>query len=199
MNLEETWRKLSITSPKLNAREVQGAIANKKEGVLKKLQNQFFLKMIFIVLFSLLYLTLVLLLNDLIVRLLIGILFVTHLIALAYAYGQWQRIKQPVDYESPALEVLKETLRRLRTALKLEERFGLFIYPIAASAGFFIPLTLKFSWEELLDKTFIWIVLFITILVLTPLSHYFAKRMNKLAFGKYITKLESSLEEFDRE
>ena len=94
-------------------------------------------------------------------------------------------------------ETLKTYSKRVKQMLKYEEKVGVFLYPIAASAGFFLSLMQKKTWDQVMADPMILLVLLISIVVLTPLGYLFAKWLNNVAFGKYLTQLDKRIEELE--
>lgn len=74
-------------------------------------------------------------------------------------------------------------------SLKFQRRSALFIYPLAATCGFFLGLSVENNVSAMLQSRSIWIVLLITILVLTPISYYVAILLEQVGYGRYLDQL----------
>ena len=196
MDIEKAWKE-SAAEISISRNEIKKSLRQRPESVLRKLRNQLFIKLLFTILFTILYIILVIAYQDLLVRILFGVLIILHIVGIVYFTKQWQRLKAEVLMDQAILEVLKEYHRIITISLRYEHLIGLMLYPVAASAGFFLALTQELSWQEIMDSRMIWIVWFVTIVLLTPLSHLLAKWMNKVGFGKYLKKLEGHIEELE--
>lgn len=198
MDIEKAWQeKVSETS--ISRDEIRNSLRQKPEGVMKKLRSQLLLKTIFTIVFTIIYIALVIGYEDLLVRLLFSVLIVTHVVGVVYFVKQWQILRKEVAMDRPILEVLKEYHRVIKVSLRYEHLTGLMLYPVAASAGFFFALTQERSWQEIMESRVIWVTWFVTIVLLTPLAHLLAKWMNKVAFGKYQKKLEDQIMEMENQ
>lgn len=189
MDIEKTWQE-SEPGISISPKEIRESMRQRPEGVLRKLRNQLLIKLIFTVVFTIGYIVLVVLFDDLFVRLLFGVLILVHLVGIWFFTRQWLRLKRELDFAGPVIGVLEEYLVSIRRTLKVEELTGLLLYPVAGSAGFFFSLTQEMDWSRIMESRWIWITWLITIVVLTPLAHLLAKWMNRVSFGKYLSRLD---------
>ena len=196
MDIEKAWKE-SGSEISISRSEIRKSLKQRPESVLRKLRNQLLFKLLFTVLFTLAYTAIAIYFEDLFVRILFSVLIILHIVGVIYFTRQWQRLRQEVSMDRPILEVLKEYRRVITISLRYEHLTGLLLYPVAASAGFFLALTEELSWQEIMESRMIWIIWFITIVLLTPLSHVLAKWMNKVSFGKYVKKLEGHIKEME--
>jgi hypothetical protein len=118
---------------------------------------------------------------------------VAHLIGLVFFIRRYQRAKSLQLGENDSRQTLKLYIENIKATLRQEELGGLILYPIAAAGGFFFSLLEKMSLEEALADNRILITLLILMIILTPLSHWLARWMNRKTFGKYLKELEERL------
>ena len=196
MDIEKAWKD-SGAEVSISRNEIVRSLKQKPESILRKLRNQLFTKLLFTTVFTLLYTLILFNYDDLLVRVLFGVLIATHIIGIVYFTRQWRRLKDEVSMDRPILEVLREYQRIVQTSLRYEHLTGLMLYPVAASAGFFFALTQELDWQQIMESRMIWIIWFVTIVLLTPLAHLLAKWMNKVSFGKYVRRLDGHIKELE--
>jgi H+/Cl- antiporter ClcA len=117
--------------------------------------------------------------------------------------GVWfnNRIIKTYLKEIPKDESLKSYLERLtkgmRRAFRAVEITAIFIYPIAMTAGFLIPMTLENKLDQFSKGPFLWVLLFSLFVIITPLCFWLTRVLNKLAFGKYIDEIQKVLQQIE--
>lgn len=129
------------------------------------------------------------------------IMIIYNLFLLYISWRLYQRVNPTI---SPAANVLAELNRHyhdFQQWWKLQIRISLFVYPIAVSAGFLFGgmLSSGKSLEELMSKPFFGWSLLVSIIVLVPVSIWFAKWMFKRSFGKHLKALKQNMDELSRE
>lgn len=86
---------------------------------------------------------------------------------------------------------------QFRIWFRQQMRYALFVYPVAAAGGYLLGGAIGSGKPiaEFMSHPFVIIMLFVSIIILVPLSYWLAKWMNKVAFGKYVDQLEKRIEE----
>lgn len=196
MKIEDTWK--SIDSP-LSTDEIQKGLKTKPADVLRKLNKRLWWKIAFTVLFTPVYIAMVFYLTDWLPQLLFGILASFHIVGLVFYIQRYRKAKQLNMASANVVETLKLYAVNVRSTIRMEELLGLMLYPIAGSAGFFFSLLEKMRLEEALNDQRIWIVLLISIVVITPLAHLLARWMNKKTFSKLLKQLDERIYELERD
>lgn len=170
---------------------------------LQKLMKQWNMRIVFTLILSPMWLVAMLYFNEIIIKLLMGLVLGSNLWSLYISLRLKDRIKDANNSSMPVLDYLKTTHKLISTAIKLEEQVFIFIYPISVAAGFFAGLSLSGAVNDIMghaDKVQnVFMVLFGSMVVLTPLSHLFARWLNKLAFGNYLKELERLISAYEQE
>lgn len=170
---------------------------------LQKLMKQWNMRIVFTLILSPMWLVAMLYFNEIIIKLLMGLVLGSNLWSLYISLRLKDRIKDANNSSMPVLDYLKTTHKLISTAIKLEEQVFIFIYPISVAAGFFAGLSLSGAVNDIMghaDKVQnVFMVLFGSMVVLTPLSHLFARWLNKLAFGNYLKELERLISAYEPE
>lgn len=196
MDLQELW------SQEPEREDIQPTILPKKgKHPLQQLRRILWLHLVYVYLISLGYLFLIYSVDELYLRLIISVvasfngfyIWRTHqLLARQHTIG--------LDTSMSLLQVLKEQYSLITQFIKQSEKMGLLFYPISAAGGMMFgavsgsgkPLTTL--WLE----AWFWPTLLVLACILTPLSHYSAKWMNKKAFGKHLDRIASMIHELEQ-
>ncbi len=196
MEIENIWKRLA-SEDSLSESEIKGSLRLKNQDVLRKINRRLLWKIIFTLLFTPIYAALVFYLEDWFPQLLFSVLVLTHLVALVFFFKRYQKARNLHMSSESVVETLKLYRDNVRSTIKLEELSGLAIYPIAAAAGFFFSLMEKMTWEQALQEKIVWIVLLISVIIITPLAHLLARWMNRKTFGSLLNRLDRRIEELE--
>lgn len=130
---------------------------------------------------------------------LISIIIVAYIISGIILIKERKIINDEIDLSGNLKSTLELFYFKVKRILHYEEMIGLTLYPISASAGFIVGLNAESDNSDFFDDWKGWAILGVVLLVLTPLCHAFAKWMNRVAFGKYLKKLEETLLELNKQ
>jgi hypothetical protein len=170
---------------------------------LQKLNRQWNMRIAFTVVIAPLWLVAVFYFHEIIIQLLMGLVFLANLWSLYISLKLKNKMQKDAGLNLPVLENLKTTHNLISTAIKLEERVFIFIYPISVAAGFFAGISVSGASNNIAHHPVkvltILSILAGCIIILTPLSHFFAKWLNKLAFGNYLKELNRVIESYESE
>ena len=90
MKIEDTWK--SIDSP-LSVDEIKKDLRSKPQDVLRKLNKRLWWKIVFIVLFTPIYIAMVFYLDSWLPQLLFAILAISHLVGLVFFIRRYRKAK----------------------------------------------------------------------------------------------------------
>lgn len=170
---------------------------------LQKLKRQWNLRIAFIIAIAPLWVFAVFYFNEIIIQLLMGAVFLANVWSLYLSFNLKRKMQQASNSNLPVLEYLKTNYNLINTAIKLEERVFIFIYPISVAAGFFAGLSINGPVNSIANQPekaqTIMLILIGCMVVLTPLSHLLAKWLNKLAFGNYLNELKRVISAYETE
>lgn len=124
-------------------------------------------------------------------------------VLLAYGLGiylskkQMKTIKYDLDFAEATKTILTEQLRAIQQTLKIERVWGLFVIPFMGPVGFMVSNLAKGKEAVaiLSDPKMLAIIIGLALLGV-PLI-YLSEKMNNKAFGAYLAKLESQLEQME--
>ena len=193
MKIEDTWKSLSENEERLSGAEIRAGLHLKSEDAVRKLNKRMAWKIGFTVLFTPLYIAAYFFVDSWLPQLLFAIITLAHLVGLVFFIQRYRKAKSFDMGSADVKSTLEAYLDNIKSTIRQEEMAGLALYPIAAASGFFFSLLEELSLEEALADTKILITLLILVIVITPLSHWAARWMNRKTFKKYLDLLEGRL------
>lgn len=199
--LKEAWGELKAKDEeaiKLEIGQIRTSAHAKSEGVIETLNKKLKQKTWFVwggivLFFGFMYFA-----PNTITVILIAFIIMVYIISGFILTKERQVIKDEVDLTGNLKVTIETYYSKVKRILRYEEQIGLTLYPISASAGFIVGLNAEKDNSDFFDDWKGWAILAVVLLILTPLCHWFAKWMNRVAFGKYLKKLEYTLEELNR-
>lgn len=196
MEIENIWKGLG-EEKSLSEGEIKKSLRPKNQDVLRKINRRLFWKIITTVLFTPVYILLIFYMQAWFPQLLFALLALSHIYGLVFFIRRYRKARSLNMASGDILTTLKDYRENIRSTLRLEEWAGLVLYPIAAWAGFFFSLMEKMTWEQVTKHQEIWFILLVTILVITPIAHLFARWLNRKTFGKLLKALEQRIGELE--
>ncbi len=197
MEIENIWRSID-QDKRLTEAEIKSGIHAKNVDVLRKINRRLWWKIVFTLLFTPVYVGVIFYLNDWFPQMLFSLIALAHIVGLVFFIKRYKRAKALHMAKGSVVQTLKSYVDNVRSTIRLEELSGLFLYPISAAAGFFFSLMEKMTWQEALNEKIIWIILLVTIVVITPLAHLLARWMNRKTFNKLLQKLDQRIAELEQ-
>ncbi len=190
MKIEDTWNSLD---ERLSGAEIRAGLHLRSEDAVRKLNKRLAWKIGFTILFTPLYILAFFYVDSWLPQLLFAVITIAHVLGLVF-FIQRYRIARSLDMGgSDVRSTLEAYLQNIKATIRQEEIGGLILYPIAAASGFFLSLLQDMSLDEALADSGILLTLFILMIIITPLSHWAARWMNRKTFKKYIDLLEDRL------
>lgn len=198
MDLENTWQQSGASDDMLNKLLQQKDFINFHSKLpLKKLKRNLLIGIFYAALITLFYIILFFFVHlwQVHVAISVGILFNIWLMI-----NTWKLYRNTNEKITPA-NSLKQELQKNYNCFqywwKLQEKAGLFVYPIAATGGFILGGVAGSgkSVEAFLYNPMMITILCITLLVLVPICYYGARWMFNHAYGKHLKKLKTLIDE----
>jgi hypothetical protein len=200
MKIEETWEAIGKEKNSTSRKEFDEALKHPTETVIKKINNRLLAKIGFTVLFTPMYLAAAIYVREAWLPLsLFVLIFLIHLVALWFFVKQYRRGKRLKSDEASTLNYLKQYRGMITSTIRIEELGGLVTYPFAGASGFFLALFADGDLDEAMTEYELWIILFVVLAIITPLSHKLAKWMNKKTFGKYLGVLNQRIDQLSED
>lgn len=195
--LEEAWRKLE-KSRFGGTVEVYSLPRYSKHPV-SKLIWAFKISLCFVIAFLILFAYLVYIMPQPIVKVLMSIVII------AYMYGFWinwkmlQQITKLAVFDQDVLSNLKMIYESTTKMLAFQRKAALYFYPVAATAGFVMGLSIEGNATELMMRWEVLLVLVIVTAILVPVGYKLALWMENYSFGKMLNSIKVLIDEMSTE
>jgi len=197
MDLQETWNRLE--HDKLN-KPVLGiiSVSKKSKHPVQKLIDLFKITLGFSVVFEIGFIYLLIIMTQPIVKLFLVIMIIVYLFFFFLNLKILKNIQRTFRLDLNLKTTLKQVYDNTQSTLSFQRKSSIFIYPLAATAGFLMGLAAEKDAALMMQKWQVQIILLIAIAVLTPSCYYLARWMEKVSYGKYLNQLQSLIEDFER-
>lgn len=195
MKIEDTWKSLDEAGEGLSSAEIRAGLSAKGRSMdaVQKLNKRLAWKIFFTVVFTPLYVLALFYVDNWLPQVLFAIILLAHLVGLVFFILRYRKAKELHLGSDNSRATLMRYIENVKATIRQEEIGGLILYPIAAAGGFFLSLLEEMTLEEAMADTRIWVILSIVLVLLTPLSHWLARWMNRKTFNKYLQILEERL------
>lgn len=202
MDLHKAWQQLQEShfqqSDDLRLSTVRDLMRHPGRSPLARLRRNIRLNTWFTLVFFVLFIVLFFVFTHPYVRLCLAVLIAAYLAAYAFTAYQLRTLPPRPAMDNDLLTTLKAYHRIFSGWMRVLERSALFIYPVSITGGFLVGLSGAMPIDEALGKPVIRWTLLIALLVLTPATHFLAKWMNRLAFGRYLDQLQENIAVLER-
>ncbi len=200
MNIKNIWDQASGTDKELNKLFEQKDFRSLQSKLpLEKLKKNLFMSLLLAILITAVYLPLFYFIHiwQVQVALCIGILF--NIFVGVDTWKLYKNINVNVSTTNSLKDELQKNYSSFQKWWRIQERLGLFVYPIAATGGFILGGVEGSgkSVEAFLYNPKMLLVLLVTLLVLVPLCYFGAKWMFNFAYGKHLKKLKATIDELN--
>lgn len=196
MDLKEAWKKLAqekLSKPVAGTDEVY----NSSKHPVQKLIRSFKIALGFVIFFELAFAYLAVVVPQPIVKIAMVLMMVVYIFYFATNYQTLSHIKKTFRMDENLSYTLQSIYDNTQQSLKFQRRSALFIYPLAATCGFFLGLSVERDVVAVLQHNSTWITLLITIAILTPISYYVAIQLERVGYGRYLEQLRGLINQLN--
>jgi hypothetical protein len=179
--------------------DIQKGMHLKKEDVIIKLNKRLAWKIVFTAVFTPFYFLAVYIVALLIGKALFTFIGLFHIAGLVFFIRRYLMAKAFDLGAMRIKEILNGYLENIRKTVSLEERVGLLLYPFAGAAAYVFKLSQAGKMKEAMASNEGWVVLLITLIIITPFAHLSAKWLNRKTFKSYTDLLEKRLAQLAEE
>ncbi len=198
MDLTEAWKKLESDTL---SKPVAGSVHIQKTSKhpVQKLILLFKVTLGFALFFELGFIYLFAIMPQLIVKVFLVIMIITYAFYFLLNYKVLRKIKHSFRLDLSLKNTLKQVYDNTMSTLAFQRKSSLFIYPLAATAGFLMGLAAEKDAAMMMQKWQVQVILLISIIILTPSCYYLARWMEKVSYGKYLHQLRNLIAQFEKE
>ena len=198
MDIENTWQQGHKNDPDLNKLLTTSDLGKIQSKLpLKKLKQNLLIGIVSAVVISSGYLVIFFLIHIWQVQAALGVLIVFNTVILVDSWRLYRRIPATLSPSNSLKEELALHYNSFQRWWAVQQKMGLFVYPVAAAGGFVLGGTLGSGKPvaALLDNPKMVGILGITILVLVPICYFGARWMFNYAYGKHLKQLKATIDD----
>lgn len=198
MNIENTWQQSAGSDDALNKMLQINEFSNLHSKLpLAKLKKNLLIGLILAILITAIYVVLIFFISIWQVHLAIAIAILFNIWVGLDTWKLYTNINANISATNSLKDELQKNYSGFQKWWRIQERLGLFVYPIAATGGFILGGVdgSGKSVEAFLYNPKMLVVLGVTLLILVPLCYYGARWMFNYAYGKHLKKLKQLIDE----
>ena len=199
MSIEKNWQQLNERKDEdLDALLQPGLIQKiKSADPLQKIKSNLRFSIAWAVLFSLLYIVVMLYFPYWQVLLGIGTIFVFTLWGTITSYWLYRQIDSATTVNNNLLATMEKHYTSIKQWMDMQMKAAVFVYPAGCLGGGFVGLVAGSgkSLEYMLAKPGVMIWLLIITAILVPCGLYLAKRLLYKSYGKHMVVLKANIDE----
>ncbi len=198
--LKDIWGKLGQKDNAdsiIEESEIRKALTSKSLGIIGKLKGNVFQKLTITAILTMGLLIAIPFVLPTASQMLMGVLCIAYTLGSIALYKEYHILKKGVDMSQDVLHGLNDYYYRIKRVIRYEEMISLILYPISISAGFLLGMQLADPTAAVLDGSYDWMILIVTMVILTISGDWLTKWLNRKAFGQYLTDLKKHISELE--
>lgn len=189
MDLKEAWKNLE--KEKLSI-PVTGTISIPKysKHPVASIINTFAVGLIFCVFFGLVFLSLIFVMDQMIVK--AGLIVITFFYGILFIVN-WRvlrKIKRLHQSDEKVLNVLQGVHAIVSQTIKFQQKLSWVFFPICVAGGFVLGVSMKKDAAAMMVQPKFYLSLMVTMAVITPAAYFLSKWLTKISHGKYLKQIE---------
>lgn len=197
MELEKIWKRLEAEKLEVVKPTALAEWPPRSKHPVRRLEQSFLAGLMFILFFEGAFVYLFLDFKHPLVRTFMGLLIVGYLFAFLINYRIYRGIRNEIDFSKDLHQTLNTIYTNVTTALRFQRRAGLFIYPVAASAGFLLGFSTQKDTELIIQETSLLAIMVGVSIALTPIGYWLSTWLEKHSYGKYCAQLKDLMAQLE--
>jgi hypothetical protein len=198
MNIENVWQQSGGSDDSLNEVFHQKDFSKLPSKLpLNKLKRNLLIGIIWAVLITVVYIAVFFLVGLWQVYVALGVLILFNVLIGVDSWRLYKSINVTISTTNSLKEEMQKNYSGFQRWWRIQEKLGLFVYPVGAAGGFIMGGVLGSGKpvEAFLYNPKILLILGVTILILVPSCYYGARWMFNYAYGKHLKKLKLLINE----
>lgn len=202
MDLFNEWQKVNreiLSTQTIKKEEIMQAISAKSSSTINELKKRLKYKIYWIVFFIALFTAwFVSSLSAPATLPFIGIVIACYVAGFFLLLKQYNKMDTQIDPDMNILATMKKNASLINKALKYENYFGLFGFPIVLICGAMVPkLSKGLTMIEIFSDVKFVLIILGCLALLVPAMQLLAKKMNDSAYGSYINNLNENIRKME--
>ncbi len=198
VDIAQAWQKLAenkFSNSQIKKHEIMDAIRMESHSSITELKKRLKYKLFWSAGFTLLFATILLFfLGNLDMVLLLGIGTTAYAIGFIGMFIKYKQIEENISGSTDILESMRYNAKMIKSVLRLEKTWGLVVFIPVITMGILAGKVLDgYSLTACFQDPKILTIILGAVLIFTPLLIWSSHKMNKIAFGKILDKLERNI------
>jgi len=197
-DLQELWKKMEDKQWKELPSDLPFSFSGKSRHPVQKLKTAFALALGYVVFFEGVFVYLLFAFPQPLVRIFLMLVVAAYVFYFFVNLKVYNFIKKETDFSLNLKQTLTAIYEKISASLQFQRKSVIVIYPISATAGFLMGLSIENDTLTAMQEKVMILALIITVIVLTPLCYWAARWMENVSYGRYLKQLKlliQSLEE----
>jgi len=197
-DLQELWKKMEDQQWKELPSDLPFSFSGKSRHPVQKLKTAFALALGYVVFFEGVFVYLLFAFPQPLVRIFLMLVVAAYVFYFFVNLKVYNFIKKETDFSLNLKQTLTAIYEKISASLQFQRKSVIVIYPISATAGFLMGLSIENDTLTAMQEKVMILALIITVIVLTPLCYWAARWMENVSYGRYLKQLKlliQSLEE----
>lgn len=197
MELEKIWKKLEVEKLEVVKPTALAEWPPRSKHPVRKLEQSFLTGLMFILFFEGAFVYLFIDFKHPLVRAFMGLLILCYLFAFLVNYRIYRGIRSEIDFSKDLQQTMSTIYQNVTTALRFQRRAFLFVYPVAASAGFLLGFATQKDPSRVIQETWLLAVMVGLSIALTPIGYWLGTWLEKHSYGKYCAQLKDLITQLE--
>ncbi|MFZ5973013.1 MAG: hypothetical protein ACOYXA_15605 [Bacteroidota bacterium] len=197
MELQQLWKKLEQDKLEVVKATALAEWPPRSKHPVRKLEQGFLLALLFVVFFEGAFLYLFLQFEHPLVRSFLLLVILGYVFFFVVNYRVYRHIRKRLDFSDNLYHTLTHIYQKVDTSLRFQRKAAIFIYPIAASAGFLMGFATEKDPSQIIEEPKQLLIMVVVSALLTPLGYWLARVMEKHSYGKYCTQLKELINQME--
>lgn len=198
MDLKKVWKKLDsdkLSKPVLGSMHIQ----KKSKHPVQKLVHLFRITLGFAIAFEVGFIYLFITMPQPIVKAFMAVMIIIYVFFFVLNFIILKNIQHSFRLDLNLKSTLQQVYDNTVSTLAFQRKSSIIIYPIAATTGFLLGLSVETDAALMMQKWQVQVALLASILILTPASYYLALWMEKVSYQKYLNQLRDLIQQFEKD
>jgi hypothetical protein len=199
MNLQEVWKKLELEKLEVAQPSLLNPWATKSKHPVAKLKQAYQITTIFALVFLIAFFVLLFVFDQWVVK--IGLLatIAGYIFFFVTNFSMYRKIKTELPLDGSVKQALQSTYEFITSNIRFQERTALFIYPVAAAAGYVMGAAMEGAdaWEFVQKPIALWVLLG-AVIISTPLGWLLTRWMYRVSYGVCLAQLRALINELEQ-
>ena len=192
------WKKLETEKLEVVKATALADWPPKSKHPVRKLEHGFLIALLFVVAFEGGFTYLFIKFEHPLVRTFLALVILSYVFFFVVNYRVYRDIRKEIDFAENLYRTLTTIYQKVDAGLRFQRKAAIFIYPIAASAGFLLGFATEKDPSMVIEEPWLLATMVGVSIVLTPIGYWLALWMEKHSYQKYCNQLKELISQLEQ-